>query len=192
LNSVGTDGARAVKELTERLKVIRQSVAAISDVQRSAMAQVDQMIRRPLEFCHAAFETSYRDTVIPGESVAAQKSNPTKQILSALLAVQQELLKWNDHSPSETGYVVEDVPAGHPLHTAVSALEKLYGRALPRPARGHWRQFLKLARNDDEGTEDEADWLVDWVEKEIERHSSTEHSPMARPIKNVPYNIDEV
>ena len=95
--------------------------------------------------------------------------------LAALQAFQRELESWNcSNSPSETGYVVEDVPIGHPLHAAVVALQPFYGGALPKPAPGHSRMFLKLARNDDEAAEGKAELLLQWVNGEIESHRADE------------------
>ena len=65
-----------------------------------------------------------------------------KKKLAALEAFRRELENWNcSNSPSETGYVVEDVPVGHPVHAAVVALQPFYGGALPRPALGRWARF---------------------------------------------------
>jgi hypothetical protein len=111
--------------------------------------------------------------------------------LTALRSFQGELEKWNtDNSPSESGVIVEDVPSGHPLHAAVVALEHFYGGRLPRPALRYWRRFLKLARNDDEAAEDDAEELRAWVTDEIElitdvsqpapSHSSTEPTKRKR------------
>jgi hypothetical protein len=49
-------------------------------------------------------------------------------ILESLRAVRRELDNWNrfSSSPSETGQAVENVPNGHPLHAAVSALQPFY------------------------------------------------------------------
>jgi len=102
-------------------------------------------------------------------------SSPAGDILESLLSVQRELERWNsDNSPSETGYLVEDVPTGHPLHAAVARLQRHYGGALPKPALRHWRKFLKLARNDGEDAEDEAEQLLEWVNGEIELHRAGE------------------
>lgn len=88
----------------------------------------------------------------------------------SLLLVQRQLQDWNHlNCPSESGYVVEDVPPGHPLHAAVAELEKHYGGALPKPAIRYWRRFLKLARAGDEAAEDEADALLEWIHPEIGR-----------------------
>lgn len=97
--------------------------------------------------------------------------------LEALLAVQRELKKWNSLFESGIGYVMEDVPPGHSLHSAVAALQQFYDRGrLPRPALRYWRTFLKFARRkddeaDDDQAEDEAEKLLDWVTDEIKNQS---------------------
>ncbi len=91
--------------------------------------------------------------------------------VEALLTVQRKLKAWNrgDNSPSETGYLVEDVQPGHPLHSAVAALQAFYDGTLPRPAVGYWRKFVRCSRNDDEDAEDWAEELLDWVQAEIKK-----------------------
>jgi len=87
--------------------------------------------------------------------------------LAALTAVQRQLDNWNA-SPSRTGYVVEKVSPGHPLHRAVDALQAFYrGRRLPRPALRHWKKFLRLTDSNDEEAEDEAEFLRKWVKRRI-------------------------
>ena len=61
------------------------------------------------------------------------------------------------------------------MHAAVVALQPFYGGALPRPALGRWRTFLRLARSDDEAAKDEAERLLEWVNGEIESHRADEH-----------------
>lgn len=97
-------------------------------------------------------------------------------LLKALLLFQLELDKWNTlNSPSESGYLVEDVPKGHPLHSAVVALEKQFDSgSLPKPALRYWRNFLKLARIDDEKAEDEADKLIAWVKVQLQATTTSE------------------
>jgi len=114
----------------------------------------------------------------PGPSRPGQAGN---EKLAALHAFQRELESWNcSNSPSATGYVVEDVPIGHPLHAAVVALQPFYGGVLPKPALGHWRAFLRLARNEGEAAEDEAERLLEWVNSEIESHRDGATSSVSR------------
>lgn len=87
--------------------------------------------------------------------------------LAALETVKSCLAKYNSASPSETGTAVEDVPPGHPLHTAVVNLERFYGGYLPRPAIRYWQELLRCARSDDEKADEYADKLADWVDREI-------------------------
>jgi hypothetical protein len=109
------------------------------------------------------------------ENGFAQKTESSSdEWLEALRTVQRELENWNrSSSPSETGYVVEDVPVGHPLHAAVVALQPFYGGALQKPALGHWRTFLKLAGNGDEA----AETTLGRGSKERERPMSPEPPP---------------
>lgn len=111
---------------------------------------------------------SYLQSVLEhGFTLPDQESR--NQWLESLHISQRELKNWScSNSPSETGYVVEGVPVGHPLHAAVVGLQPLYGGSLPKPARGHWRKFLTLTRNDDDDAEDEAERLLEWVNGEIE------------------------
>ena len=95
------------------------------------------------------------------------KPSQTGTMLEALRDVRRELGKWDRKSPSETGHLVENIPAGHPLHSAVATLEKFYGGVLPRPAIKYWRRLLRFARNEDEKAADEADELLDWVTAKI-------------------------
>ncbi len=65
-----------------------------------------------------------------------------KKKIVTMEAFRRELENRNcSNSPSETGYVVEDVPVGHPVHAAVVALQPFYGGALPRPALGRCTRF---------------------------------------------------
>lgn len=86
----------------------------------------------------------------------------------ALARVREELEEWNcSNSPSESGVLVENVPAGHPLHVAVTQLQWHYeGRTLPRPAITYWRSFLRYARSDNQTADDMADRLLEWVKRE--------------------------
>jgi hypothetical protein len=88
--------------------------------------------------------------------------------LTALQAVKAELELWNSlNSPSESGYEVEHVQDGHALQSAIATLQFFYGGSLPREAAGHWRKFLRFARDDNEEAEGERDWLANWVKEEI-------------------------
>jgi len=157
-----------------------QRVSALSDLPTEIVEHVARVLRRELtpgtveqidELLTPAV-CNLRDAL----ECSKGASSAVGGILEALLAVQRELEQWNsDNSPSETGYLVEDVPAGHPLHSAVATLQRHYGGALPKPALRHWRKFLKLARNDDEDAEDEAEGLLEWVNGEIESHRADEH-----------------
>jgi hypothetical protein len=103
----------------------------------------------------------------------AVESSPAQQFLDALKVTKRELEDWNRYNcPSVTGYVVENVPEGHPLHVAVSVLQEFYGGVLPRPAIQLWRNFLTLARSGDERALDEADRLLDWLDSEIAKRTS--------------------
>jgi len=152
-----------------------QRVSMLSELPADAVEQVARVLRRELT---PGTVEQIDELLTPGVcnlrdawECSRGATSPTGDILEALLSVQRELERWNsDNSPSETGYLVEDVPTGHPLHSAVATLQRHYGGALPKPALGHWRNFLKLARNDDEDAEDEADSLLEWVNAEIESH----------------------
>lgn len=105
-------------------------------------------------------------------SAATSAGTASTRLLQDLLSVQSELERWNsDNSPSVTGYVVEAVPEGHPLHSAIARLQQHYGGALPEPAIRHWRKFLKLVRDEDEGAEKKRRRLLKWIDREIELHS---------------------
>ena len=87
----------------------------------------------------------------------AASSEVTGTHLEALQAVMSELDLWNSlNSPSVSGYIVEAVQDGHPLHVAVSRLQRYYGGSLPRPAITRWRKFLRFTRDDDGSAEDES------------------------------------
>jgi hypothetical protein len=92
-----------------------------------------------------------------------------KAHVAALQAVENLLTTYNQSSPSETGYKVESIPGGHPLHVAIVHLQGFYGGFLPVPARTYWRKLLRLSRADNENAELFAGRLLEWVQGKLAR-----------------------
>ena len=106
------------------------------------------------------------------EPAEAPKVAGAGDLLAVLQQVKRELSRWNTRSASELGEALEEIQPGHPLHSAVVALEGFHDGYLPRPAMGHWQKLLKATRTDYDGEmTDEAELhagkLAEWVENEI-------------------------
>lgn len=147
-----SEAKRRALELRELPKELARDFASIlnRDLDIGTVEQIEQLLRPVV---HAI-----RDFI---------EKQRTAKLQGSLQAVRHELELWNSlNSPSESGFLVERVPKGHPLLDAVAALQVFYGGILPRPAAGHWRTFLERTRADDEEAEAESDWLVRWIDAE--------------------------
>ena len=134
---------------------------------------------------YLTFPLDYVSWLLEKGVLRDDQAGPEK-LREGLRAVQRELKNWNrSKSPRESGHLVEDVPTGHPLHSAVVQLYPHYGGLLPKPARSYWRRFLKIARTDDAEADDEAARLSEWVRREIRARTvgrqEGEKSAKARP-----------
>jgi hypothetical protein len=105
--------------------------------------------------------------------------------LIALKSFQSELKEWNTgNCPSESGFMVEQVPNGHPLHAAVVTLQQIHDLGqihdgeLPKPALIHWREFLRHVRRDEnKESEAEAKKLLKWVKKQLKASTKNPVNP---------------
>ena len=89
--------------------------------------------------------------------------------IEALYEFAKKVARYNlGHCASETGFVVEEILKGHPIHVAAQNVEQYYpSNELPGEMQRCWRKLLRKSRRQDEDAEDCVKPLLEEIKAEI-------------------------
>ena len=89
--------------------------------------------------------------------------------IEALYEFAKKVARYNlGHCASETGFVVEEILQGHPIHVAAQNVEQYYpSNELPARMQRRWRKLLRKSRQGDEDAEFCSEPLLEEIKVEI-------------------------
>jgi len=106
--------------------------------------------------------------------------------IEALYEFAKKVARYNlGHCPSEEGFVVEEIPQGHPIHVAAQNVEQYYtDDELPGEMQRCWRKLLRKSRCQEEDAEDCVKPLLEEIKAEIADLTGDSVEKVTARIKN--------